>query len=250
MPKSRRNKSISLTQVDKKGREHKDKLFANVREAVGEYQNCFVFSIDNSRNNYLKTVRQELSDSAIFFGKSKLMAKALGLTPEEAQAPGLELLTPHIHGQVGLLFTNRPAADVTSYLSSISEADFARAGTVASRTFVIPAGVVYSTAGEVPAEHDVILEHTLEPELRKLGVPTRMVRGKIVLGEEDGSTEDYVVCKEGQVLDSRQTRLLKMFSAPISQFRIRVIAYWSAATSKVTEVEPLTAGEAASSESD
>ncbi|KAL5612594.1 hypothetical protein BROUX41_004311 [Berkeleyomyces rouxiae] len=248
MPKSRRNKSISLTQVDKKGREHKDKLFANVREAVGEYQHCVVFSIDNSRNNYLKTVRQELNDSAIFFGKSKLMAKALGLTPEEAQAPGLEHLTPHIHGQVGLLFTNRPAADVLAYLGSIHEADYARAGTPASRTFVIPAGVVYATAGAVAPEHDVVLEHTLEPELRKLGVPTRMVHGKVVLGEEDGSTEDYVVCKQGQVLDSRQTRLLKMFGAPISEFRVRVVAYWSAATSKVTEVEPLSASEAAESE--
>ncbi|KKA30118.1 hypothetical protein TD95_005115 [Thielaviopsis punctulata] len=243
MPKSRRNKNVSLTQVDKKGREHKDKLFSNVREAVNEYQHCFVFSVDNSRNNYLKTVRQELSDSAIFFGKSKLMAKALGLTPEEAQAPSLELLTPHIRGQVGLLFTSRPAADVLSYLSSIVEADFARAGTVASRDFVVPAGIVYSTGGEVPPEHDVIMEHTLDPELRKLGVPTRMVRGKIVLGEEDGSGEGYTVCKKGQVLDSRQTRLLKLFSVPISQFRIRVLAYWSSATSKVTEVEPFADGE-------
>ncbi|KAJ2976416.1 hypothetical protein NQ176_g4966 [Zarea fungicola] len=84
MPKSKRSKVFNLTQVTKKGREQKDKLFQNIRDAVPEYQFCFVFSVDNMRNNYLKDVRRELSDSRLFFGKTKLMAKALGQTPEEA----------------------------------------------------------------------------------------------------------------------------------------------------------------------
>lgn len=53
---------MHLTQVQKKGREHKDKLFEGVRAAVPEYKHCFVFSIENSRNTHLKTVRQELTD--------------------------------------------------------------------------------------------------------------------------------------------------------------------------------------------
>ena len=63
MPKSKRARLVHLTQVAKKGREHKDKLFENVREAVGEYMHCFVFSVENSRNTHLQSVRQELSDS-------------------------------------------------------------------------------------------------------------------------------------------------------------------------------------------
>lgn len=63
MPKSKRSKVFNLTQVTKKGREQKDKLFQNIRDAVPEYQFCFVFSVDNMRNNYLKDVRRELSDS-------------------------------------------------------------------------------------------------------------------------------------------------------------------------------------------
>ena len=35
----------------------------SIRDALNEYQHCFVFSVDNMRNTYLKTVRQELSDS-------------------------------------------------------------------------------------------------------------------------------------------------------------------------------------------
>ncbi|PTB75808.1 hypothetical protein M440DRAFT_1439458 [Trichoderma longibrachiatum ATCC 18648] len=123
------------------------------------------------------------------------------------------------------------------YLSGISPVDFARAGVAASRSFTIPPGVVYATAGEVPKENDIPLTHTIEPELRRLGVPTRMVKGKVVLGDENGEGEGYVVCKEGEILDSRQTRLLKLFDVCLSEFRIKPLAYWSAATSEVTEID-------------
>jgi mRNA turnover protein 4 len=265
MPKSKRAKVYNLTQVSKKTRENKDKLFANIRECIPQYQYCFVFSVDNMRNNYLKDVRRELSDSryafpapltqrdsprdphtntapvpSLFFGKTKLTARALGSTPEEAQADGLHLLTPYLSGSVGLLFTNRDPASVESYFATLTHVDFARAGTPATRTFTVPPGLVYSTGGEVPAEHDVPVAHTLEPELRRLGMPTRMVKGKVCLGGDEtgeGSAEGYTVCKEGQTLDSRQTRLLKLFSVCMSEFRVGLLAYWSAASGEVTELE-------------
>ena len=62
MPKSKRTKVFNLTQVTKKNREQKEKLFENIRECIPNYQHCFVFSIDNMRNNYLKDVRKELND--------------------------------------------------------------------------------------------------------------------------------------------------------------------------------------------
>lgn len=63
MPKSKRARVVHLSQVDKKGKELTFKLFANVREAVDKYQYCFVFSVENMRNTYLKDVRAEFSDS-------------------------------------------------------------------------------------------------------------------------------------------------------------------------------------------
>lgn len=239
MPKSKRAKVVHLTQVSKKTRENKDKLFENIRNEIPEYQTCFVFSVDNMRNSYLKEVRRELSDCRLFFGKTKLMAKALGQTPEEAIAPGIEGITKHLAGTVGLLLTNRPAEEILAYFDNLAPVDFARAGVAASRGFSLPAGILYATGGEVPAEHDVPLEHTIEPELRRLGVPTRMVKGRVVLGDVSGEGEDYVVCKEGDILDSRQTRLLKLFSVCLSEFKVKVLAYWSAATSEVTEVNAM-----------
>lgn len=238
MPKSKRAKVVHLSQVAKKTRDQKDKLFQNIRDAVPEYQHCFVFSVDNMRNSHLKNVRHELSDSRLFFGKTKLMAKALGQNPSEAIAPGIEGLTNYLTGTVGLILTNRPVHAILDYFNSFSPVDFARAGVAAPRNFTIPSGVVYATAGEVPAEYDVPLQHSIEPELRKLGVPTRMVKGKVVLGDESGEGEGYLVCKEGQILDSRQTRLLKLFDVCLSEFRVKVLAYWSSATEGVIEVKP------------
>lgn len=152
------------------------------------------------------------------------MAKALGLSPSEALVPGIEDLTQYLTGNVGLLLTNRPVESIISHFANYAPVDFARAGVASPRTFSIPAGVVYATAGEVPEEHDLPLEHSVEPELRRLGVPTRMVKGKVVLGEESGEGEAFVVCKEGEVLDSRQTRLLKMFGVCLSEFKVKVVA--------------------------
>lgn len=69
MPKSKRAKVVHLTQVSKKTREQKDQLFQNIRDQVPEYQHCIVFNVDNMRNNYLKEVRRELSDSRYVFIK-------------------------------------------------------------------------------------------------------------------------------------------------------------------------------------
>lgn len=167
------------------------------------------------------------------------MARALGHSPEDSHADNIYKLSSYLKGTVGLLLTNREPESVLSYFDALSQVDFARAGATSPRDFVIPYGTLYSTAGEVPVEHDVPLGHTLEPELRRLGVPTRMVKGRVVLEEgPEGPNEvgGHLVCREGDVLDSRQTRLLKLFSVCVSEFKVKTLAYWSAATTEVTEV--------------
>ncbi|KAB8295837.1 hypothetical protein EYC80_008659 [Monilinia laxa] len=231
MPKSKRARVVHLTKVDKKGKELSLKLFANVRESLDSYQHCFVFSVENMRNTYLKDVRNELSDCRLFFGKTKVMAKALGSDPSSEYQPNTSLLSPHLVGNVGLLFTNREPSSIITFFKDLSKTDFARAGTEASRNFTIPAGIVYSMGGEIAAENDVPMAHSLEPELRRLNVPTTLTKGKITL------ENPYCVCNEGEVLDSRQTRLLKLFGVATADFTVQLVAYWSAANQEVTEIE-------------
>lgn len=146
------------------------------------------------------------------------MAKALGTTPDDEHAPNVHLLSKHLTGNVGLFFTSREPESIISYFSTHTKTDFARAGIASTRDFVVPAGTVYSMGGEIDPSSDVPMAHSLEPELRKLGMVTRLERGKITLDNE------YRVCKEGEVLDSRQTRLLKLFGVATADFKMDLVA--------------------------
>jgi mRNA turnover protein 4 len=161
------------------------------------------------------------------------MAKALGQTPAEEHLTNLSRLAPYLAGNVGLFFTNREPAEVLEYFSAYSQTDFARAGVTATQTFTVPAGVVYSTGGQQPADDDVALPHSLETTIRKWGMPTKLDKGKVVL---DGP---HTVCKEGQVLNSHQTALLKMFGVAMADFKIDMKAYYSKATEALTEVNAM-----------
>jgi len=63
MPKSKRARVVHLSKVEKKGKVLSTKLYANVREAADEHQYCFVFSVENMRNNQLQKIRTEFADS-------------------------------------------------------------------------------------------------------------------------------------------------------------------------------------------
>jgi mRNA turnover protein 4 len=159
-----------------------------------------------------------ISFGRLFFGKTKVMAKALGTSAEDEYQPSTHLLSKFLVGNIGLLFTNREPGAIEEYFSNLAKTDFARAGTAATRSFTIPAGIIYSTGGEIEAEQDIPMAHSLEPELRKLNVPTSLIKGKITL------ENPYTVCKEGDVLDSRQTRLLKLFGVATAEFTVQLLA--------------------------
>ena len=121
-------------------------------------------------------------------------------------------------GNVGLLFSNRLPDAITSFFESYSALDYARAGFVSPINLTIPAGTVYSRGGQIPSSEDVALAHSLETAVRNLGMPTRLVSGKVTLNEE------YTVCDEGDVLNSKQTSLLKLFGVATADFKVKLIA--------------------------
>jgi mRNA turnover protein 4 len=155
---------------------------------------------------------------SLLFGKTKVMAKSLGSTEADEYAPNLSQLSTYLTGSVGLLFTNQTPEKIVEYFSSFSRTDFARAGVESPRTFILPAGILHSRGGEIDETDDVPLPHSIEPNLRALGVPTRLMKGKVEL------ENDYEICKEGDVLDSRQTRLLKMFGVAVAEFSVELLA--------------------------
>lgn len=161
------------------------------------------------------------------------MAVALGLTPESEPYPNTSKLVPHLHGSVGLIFSPRGPSDMLSYFANFQPADYARSGTLSSRSFTIPSGTLYSRAGEVPEEEDVPLAHSVEPSLRKLGVPTKLVKGRVQL------ENDFLVCKEGEVLGSGQTALLKVFGVVAATFKVELVACFNRETGQAEAFEPV-----------
>ncbi|KAI0647775.1 mRNA turnover protein 4-like protein [Trametes meyenii] len=228
MPKSKRSKIVSLTKVAKKTKEQKNALLQEVQENADKWQYCWLFEVGNMRNSHLKTVRRLWKDTArIFFGRGAVMAKALGTTPEEEHRPGLAKLAQQIKGQVGLFFTDSPPTEVLEWFADFQQPDFARTGNRAVRTVTLPAGPVMQQHS-VPPEP---FPHNEEPQLRKLGLRTRMERGVPTLDVP------HTVCEKGKTLTPEQTQLLKLVGIKMVTFKVGLRARWEAASGEVVQIE-------------
>ena len=165
--------------------------------------------------------------NSLFYGKTKVMALALTHLSTSTNHTTLSALPQHLIGEVGLLFSPHTPTTILPHFATYHPSSYARSGTIASRCFTLPAGTLYTRGGEIPTEDDTPLQHSVEPNLRKLGLPTRLVKGKVVLDEP------FEVCKEGEVLGSGQTGLLKMFGVAIAEFEVKVKAVWERGTGAV-----------------
>jgi ribosomal protein L10 len=63
MVKSKRDKTVSLTQVKKKGKAHKTELFTKVQTYSDQFPTILVFSFQNLITLELQKLREEMSDS-------------------------------------------------------------------------------------------------------------------------------------------------------------------------------------------
>merc|ERR1719330_796624 len=95
------------------------------------------------------------------------------------------------------------------YFSNLSEPDFARTGGTATDTVELKQGPL------------ALFSHSMEPQLRKLGMPVELVKGQVML------LADWRVCSEGEVLTSEQARILKLLGHQHAQFRLNIVSGWS-----------------------
>lgn len=229
MPSSKRNRIIPTSKTKKNHKELVKRLHSNVQHAAEKYSYIWVFSVENVRNNFIKQVRVDFADSRIFMGKTKVMQVALGRSQETECVPGVNALQAHMKGEVGLLFTDREPQEVQDYFETYTELDYARSGAEAAQGFRIPPGELHTAYGVEGGEEDP-LPMSIEPTLRKLGVPTKIVRGKVLLEDRPDfsmdTEEGYEVCKEGDILDSRQTSILKIFGVRMAEFKMDLQAVY------------------------
>ena len=91
--------------------------------------------------------------------------------------------------------------------------DYARAGAKATDTIEYPQGPLEGPHGLIP--------HTLEPTLRKNGMPTKLNKGVVEL------VGSHIICKEGQRLSPEQVVLLRQFDIKMSTFKVFLDSKWT-----------------------
>lgn len=233
MPKSKRAKVVSLTKTEKKGRAKKEALVQEIQENVDKWDYLWLFEVGQMRNTYLKDIRSDWKGTGrMFFGRVSVMALALGNSPEQEYKLGLNKIATRLRGQVGLFFTSWDPQETLDYFHSFQKPDFARAGSVATREVVLPAGPLHPIVPPEDAEQGIQptpFPASIEPHLRKLGLSTRLEKGVVTLGGEQ------TVCRKGDVLTAEQAHILKLLGLKMSTFRVVMRWKWEKKNGTVTE---------------
>ena len=105
---------------------------------------------------------------------------------------------------------------VVSYFNQLAEPDFARTGGQATETVVLDKGPLPDFG------------HSMEPQLRQMGMPVSLVRGVVTL------LEDFTVCTEGATLTSEQARILKLLGHQQADFKLNLVGGWDKAGGEFT----------------
>ncbi|EZA54660.1 MRNA turnover protein 4-like protein [Ooceraea biroi] len=214
MPKSKRDKKVSLTKTSKKGLLLKQRVIDDVKKCVAEYDHIFLISIQNTRNTKLLDLRAEWKDSRFFFGKLRIIALGLGNTRETETADGIHKLATAIRnhsmkGQCGLLFTNRSKKQVIKWAEQYEELEYARSGFVTPETVELPEGPLRQ------------FQHSMEQQLRQLGMPTSLQKGVVTL------IKPYTVCTKDDVLTPEQAQILKLLEKPLAIFKLLLLGVYT-----------------------
>lgn len=208
-------RAVNLTKVKSNRRELKKGLVESVRGCIDQYDTVYVFAYESMRTSMFQELRADWTDSRFFMGKNKVLQKAFCETVDDEYRPNLGALAADISGNVGLLFTNKPHDEVTAFFATYAQPDYARSGAKVNKTVTIEKGVL-----DTP--------HTMTETLRKLGMPVRLDKGKVVL------ESDYTICKAGDNITPEQGRLLKHFDHLLATFRFHLMSMWERESQKYT----------------
>lgn len=106
MPKSKRNKIVHLTQVKKKGKDHKDDLMKQLEDYVNQHEFVYIFDFDQTKSDRIMNLRLKMkSHGRIFAGRNSLVSLTLKAIGTKSNTNYSRLLK-YITGHRGLLFTN------------------------------------------------------------------------------------------------------------------------------------------------
>jgi len=154
-----------------------------------------------------------------FLWKETSNCYRFGRDRENEYKEDLHKISDRLHGNRGLLFTDRPKEEVIKYFKLFSETAYAHTGDIATETIKLDAG---------PLEQ---FSHALEPRLRDLGLTTSLKKGVIHL------EKDFTVCEEGKPVTADGAAILRLLELELAEFKLTLEAMWSGQNGYV-ELEP------------
>ena len=173
---------------------------------LNEYKSIIVVGCDNVGSNHMQKIRQTLRGKAVLLMGKKTMVRKV-VREQCEKNPALEHLVPHIHGNIGFVFTNEDLTETRNALVSLKVSAPAKAGTVAPNDVVVPAGPTG-------------LEPTQTSFLQALNISSKINKGQVEI------LNPVVLVKEGErVGQSEATLLSKLNIKPFNYGLHALVVY-------------------------
>ena len=177
---------------------------------LDKFKYLYVLSFDNMSTNNFKSLREALPDSKFLMGKNKVIGVALGHDEETSYRPHTYRIAADLKGHCTLFFTNRTREECEEIFDKFEEEEFATGGAIAPETIVLEKG--FNALKQ--------FSHSMEPHLRQLGLPTRLVNSQIEL------LSDYLLAEEGKPLTVEKCKILKLLEKKMSRLKFQIKSFY------------------------
>jgi len=166
----------------------KQAYFGKLIKLLDEYPKIFIVGADNVGSAQMSKIRHALRGKAvILMGKNTMIRKAIRGHIENNKS--LEILLPHIRGNIGFVFAREDLGEVKKRLTDLKVAAPAKAGNVAPVDVIVPAGPTG-------------MEPTQTSFLQALNIPSKITRGQVEI------INDVHLIKQGSKVGASEANLL------------------------------------------
>uniref|UniRef100_A0A7S1KLX1 60S acidic ribosomal protein P0 n=1 Tax=Percolomonas cosmopolitus TaxID=63605 RepID=A0A7S1KLX1_9EUKA len=186
--------------------EKKRQYMAKLISYTNTYKKILIFHADNVGSHQMQKVRIALRGRAVLLmGKNTLIRKAFN--DNKKNNPDLELLLPHVKGNVGFVFTNEDVAEIRERVEELKQPAAAKPGQISNVRVVVSA-------------RNTGMEPTKTSFFQSLNIPTKITRGCVEI------ISDVVLLNIGDKVGASQATLLQMLDIQPFSYGLNVLTVY------------------------
>jgi len=183
-------------------KQRKNAYWAKLEAALNEYNNILIITVDFVGSKQMQEVRLAIRGKGqLVMGKNTIIRKVI--RENMTKNPKLEALLPYIRGNMGFVFTNSDLNALRKTVTSFTLPAAAKAGIVAPKDVVVPAGPTGLDPGQTSF-------------FQTLNIATKITKGSIEI------TTPVTVCNVGEKVTASAVALLSKLNIRPFEFGIVV----------------------------